>query len=213
MSDGVFATVPCALSISYRMPAYMRSPESACLMILRRHIAEHDVWGYRLPKVCFFDGLTNEQIHAQCGAIRNKVVEILSEFEAATIRAKYGLTEHEVLDNVRRFAFSRDRADAIMRLSTRLRVEFDTLSEAECDVLVARVFANVKETTPITFRAMGASFGKSHVHYHHYYHMFVDRLNHLEMQAIDRLTDTFAERGLCDGEPIVASVEHLQSGQ
>jgi hypothetical protein len=53
----------------------------------------------------------------------------------------------------RRFAFSKDRAEAIKSLRMHLQIEFDMLSEAECDVLVARVFANVKETTPITFRA------------------------------------------------------------
>ena len=119
MNDGLFASVPCALGIAYRMPAYGTSPESVCQKILRRHIAEHDVWGYALPKVCFFDGLTKDQIHAQCGWIRETVIDRLDEWEAATIRARYGLTEYEDVGGKRRFAFSPDRLDAIKSLRQR----------------------------------------------------------------------------------------------
>lgn len=213
MSEAVFTTVPCALSIAYRMPAYSQSPESACARVLRQYVGEHDVWGYALPKVCFFDGMTNEQIHAQCGQIRKKVVAILAEMEAATIRARYGLTEYIDLENGRRqFMFSKDRADAIQYLSKRLSLEFHTLSEGELDMLVARVFANNKKTTPITLRGIAESFGRSHVAYHNYYHMIDDRLYRYEMRALDRLTDVFAQRGSCDGEPLVAEVEHYESG-
>jgi hypothetical protein len=216
MNDGVFASVPCALSIAYRMPAYQKSPESACARILRDHVRRSRVWDRDrlLPKVVFFDGLTNEQVHAECRLVRETVVRRLPQLEAATIRARYGLTEHEDLANgVRRFAFSADRMDAIKTLSDRMRAEFDILSEGECDLLVARVFANVKETTPITLRAIAAQFGRSHVHYHKYFHAIDDRLYHLEMRALDTLTDVFAERGACDGEPVVAAHAQYASGQ
>lgn len=216
MSDGVFASVPCALAIAYRMPAYQKSPESACARILRDHIRRSKVWDRErlLPKVVFFDGLTNEQVHAQCATIRETVVKRLPELEAATVRARYGLTEFEDLETGRRrFAFSPDRTNAIKTLSDRVRCEFDILSEGECDVLIARVFANVKETTPITLRAIAEQFGRSHVHYHNYYHAIDDRLYHLEMRALDVLTDVFADRGTCDGEPVVAAREHYASGQ
>ncbi|CAJ3244843.1 hypothetical protein [Burkholderia pseudomallei] len=214
MSEGVFATVPCALSVAYRMPAYQRSPESACARILRDHIRRSKVWDRLMPRVVFFDGLTNEQIHAQCTLIRGMVVDRLPELEAATIRARYGLTDFEDLESgKRRFMFSQDRADAIKRLSDRMRGEFDILSEGECDVLVARVFANVKETTPITLRAIAEQFGRSHVHYYNYFHAIDDRLYHFEMRALDTLTEVFSERGTCNGEPIVSETHHYASGQ
>lgn len=214
--DGVFASVPCALAIAYRMPAYQKSPESACARILRDHIRRSRVWDRNrlLPKVVFFDGLTNEQVHAQCTMIRETVVNRLPVLEAATIRARYGLTDFEDLETgMRRFAFSADRANAIKTLSDGLRREFAILSEGECDVLVARIFANVKETTPITLRAIAEQFGRSHVHYHNYYHAIDDKLYHLEMRALDTLTDVFAERGSCNGEPVVAAREYYASGQ
>ncbi|MDY7815400.1 hypothetical protein U0F71_06685 [Burkholderia pseudomallei] len=228
MSDGVFASVPCALAIAYRMPAYIRSPESACARIMRDRIRKSRVWDRErlLPKVVFFDGLTNEQIHSQCGRIRDTVgyeykgkdiprkPGVLPEFEAATIRARYGFTEVEdIKTGERRFAFSPDRNDAIKTLSTKMRIEFDILSEGECDWLIARIFANVKKTTPITLRAIAEQFGRSHVHYHNYYHAIDDRLYHLEMRALDVLTDVFADRGTCGGEPVVAAREHYASGQ
>lgn len=215
MSDGVFASVPCALSIAYRMPAYQKSPESACARILRDHVRRSRVWDRDrlLPKVVFFDGLTNEQVHAECRLIRETVVRCLPRLEAATVRARYGLTEYEDLaSGERRFAFSADRVDAIKALSDCMRAEFDILTEGECDMLVARVFANVKETTPITLRAIAAQFGRSHVHYHNYFHAIDDRLYHLEMRALDTLTDVFADRGTCNGEPVVAR-EHFMTGQ
>lgn len=216
MSDGVFASVPVALSIAYRMPAYMKSPESTCARILRDHIRRSKIWdlGYTLPKVVFFCGLTNEQIHAQCALIRETVVKRLPELEAATVRARYGLTDFEdTASGERRFMFSADRTNAIKALSNRMRGEFDVLSEGECDLLVARAFANVKSTTPITLRAIAEQFGRSHVHYHTYFHAIDDRLYHMEMRALDTLTDIFAERGTCDGEPIVAENHHYASGQ
>lgn len=215
MSDGVFASVPCALAIAYRMPAYQKSPESACARILRDHIQRSRVWDRDrlLPKVVFFEGLTNEQVHAECATIRSTVVERLPRLEAATIRARYGLTEFEDLEcGARRFAFSADRTNAIKALANRMRAEFDILSEGECDVLVARIFANVKETTPITLRGIAEQFGRSHVHYHNYFHAIDDRLYHLEMRALDTLTDVFADRGSCGGAPIVAAPEHYGSG-
>jgi hypothetical protein len=216
MSDGVFASVPCALAIAYRMPAYQKSPESACARILRDHIRRSRVWDRDrvLPKVVFFEGLTNEQVHAECATIRETVVRRLPQLEAATIRARYGLTEFEDLETgVRRFAFSADRTNAIKALSDRMRAEFDILSEGECDLLVARIFANVKATTPITLRAIAEQFGRSHVHYHNYFHAIDDRLFHIEMRALDTLTDVFADRGTCDGEPVVSAREHYASGQ
>jgi hypothetical protein len=212
------------------MPAYVKSPESACARILRDHIRRSRVWDRDrvLPKVVFFDGLTNEQIHSQCGLIRKAVgfeydpkqpekepePGVLPELEAATIRARYGLTEFEDLETgVRRFAFSPDRNKAIKTLSNKMRAEFDILSEGECDVLVARIFANVKETTPMPLRAIAEQFGRSHVHYHNYFHAIDDRLYHFEMRALDTLTDVFADRGTCGGEPVVAAREHYASGQ
>jgi hypothetical protein len=216
MSDGVFATVPCALSVAYRMPAYRKSPESTCARILRDHIRRSKIWdiGDMLPKVVFFEGLTNDEIHAQCALIRAVVIARLPELEAATIRARYGLTDFEDLESgARRFAFSADRADAIKALSDRMREQFDVLTEGECDILVARIFANVKATTPITLRAIAEQFGRSHVHYYNYFHVLDDTLFHFEMRALDTLTDIFAERGTCNGEPIVAAHEHYASGQ
>jgi hypothetical protein len=212
---GLFVSVPCALYIAYKMPAYEASPESTCLQILKRHIKEHDVWGhFRFkPKTCFFEGLTNEEIHAQCVVICDKVIRCLPENEAATVRARYGLTDFEDVGGHRRYAFSADRADAIKSLSDHFRTIYDTLSEAECDLLVARVFANNKYTTPITLRGIAQQCGRSHVHYHHYSHAIEDRITQFEVRAIDTLTPVFAERGACDGEPVVAAAERYESGQ
>jgi hypothetical protein len=211
--NGLFASVPCALYIAYKMPAYSTSPESTCLKILRRHIEQHDIWCYAMPKVCFFDRLTNYEIHAQCVQICEKVIAYLPGLEAATVRARYGLTEYEDIGGHRHYAFSADRAEAIKSLSNHFGTVYDTLSEPERDLLVSRVFANEKSTTPITLRGIAATCGRSHVHYHHYFHAIDDRIYQLEVRAIDALTGLFAERGMCEGEPVVAAVEHPVSGR
>ncbi|MEX3635982.1 hypothetical protein [Paraburkholderia sp. BR14320] len=213
--NGLFASVPCALYIAFKMPAYEASPESTCLKILRSHIKEHDVWGHFrfAPKVCCFDQLTNLEIHAQCAQIVRSVSKHLPASEAATIRARYGLTEFEDVDGRRRYAFSEDRADAIKSLSRYFRTVYDALSEAECDLLVARVFADERSTTPITLRSIAAACGRSHVHYHNYYHAIDDRIYQFEVRALDILTDVFANRGASNGVPVVdAADENYQQG-
>ncbi|TCK36696.1 hypothetical protein B0G84_5709 [Paraburkholderia sp. BL8N3] len=213
--NGIFATVPCALRIAYMMPAYEQSPESVCAKIMRAHVGEHDIWGYLMPKVVFFDGMSNYDIVSQCGIIREKVTRHLSALEAATIRARYGLIDCHVHESGRRsYHLAADRKAAIKALVSHLGIEFAVLGDKERAALVARIFINKKNSpVVITFREMAETFGRSNGHYHHYYHAIDDRLYHIEMRALDRLTSIFAERGECDGEPLVAAVVHAESGQ
>ena len=210
---GVFLSVPSALHVSYMMPAYETAPQSILAKIMRMHIGEHDIWGYARPKVVFFDGLSPEQIRAQCTQIRAKVVRLLPRPEAAVVRARYGLTEYEdLVSGERRFAFNKDRALAMRYLAKWLTPSFSRLDRATLLLLVARVFANQRQT-PITLRQLAAEHGFSHVYYHNYFHAIEQRLAALEMRALDLLTPMFNERGTCNGEPVVATSEYYESGQ
>jgi hypothetical protein len=208
----IATSVPVALYVAYAMAAHAASPQSICLKILRLHVRQHDVWGYARPQVVFFDGLTREQIHAQCVQIRDKVVRHLPLLEAAAIRARYGSTEFEDIEGRRRYAFSLDRANAIKALSDHFGKVYDTLTETERDLLVSRACAD-RRRTPITLRGIAETCGRSHVHYHHYFHAIDDQIYLFEVRALDLLTAVFAERGSCNGEPLVEEIGHAASGR
>ncbi|AXF04775.1 hypothetical protein [Paraburkholderia hospita] len=200
--SGVFLSVPVALHVAYMMPAYPNSPESLLAKVQRMKVRKGDVWRYSLPKVVFFESLNALEIRAQCALIREKVARCLQHPECTVIRARYGLLEYEDLKGVRRFAFSADLADAFDGLSRWLAPSFGRLDADVRRLLVAYAFTDSRRTK-ITLRRIAAEHGHSHVYYHHYYHAIDEQLTAVEVRALDLLTPLLADRGTCNGEPVV----------
>lgn len=204
--SGVFLSVPSALHVSYMMQAYENAPQSILAKVLRLYVGVGDVWRYNRPKVVFFDDLSALEIHGQCSQIRGKVVRLLPILESSVIRSRYGLTEYEDMESgERRYAFSADRAKAMKYLAKWLSRTHGTLNFDVRKLLVARVFA-YKKQTPITLRQLSEEHGNSHVFYHYNYHAIEKQLCLIEMRALDLLTPLFAERGVCNGDPVVEKV-------
>jgi hypothetical protein len=210
--SGVFLSVPVALHFAYEMQARPASPESVLSQILRRNVRKGDVWRYGRPKVVFLDTLSQLEVHGQCAQIRAKVVRCLQGSECAVIRARYGshIENEQDEQDVKRFAFSADLAQAIEYLDSWLASSFDwfkRLDPVAAKMLVAYAFTDSRRTK-ITLRRLAAEYGFSHVYYHHYYHLIDERLCAVELRALDLLTPLFAERGTCNGAAVVELAVH-----
>jgi hypothetical protein len=166
--------------------------ESSMATIVRRFVKDTRVWEPRPLKVIHFDGLNPLEVRAQCALIRNMVTTCLPDMERAVVRARYGLTDYTDEDGQRRYFFDRERADAILFVALELQQHYADLGLPVLDLLVARVFAD-QRCTPITLRQLAASFGRSHLYYHHYYHAIDERLVAVENRALDTLTPVFTE--------------------
>lgn len=125
--------------------------------------------------------------------IHDMVTRLLPAPESAAVRARFGLTEyHDYKSGERRYYFDRDRTPAIKTLSDWLAPSFDDVSPPMCDLLVARHFADLRQT-PIPIRAIAESFGKSRGTTHRRADAIGERLGKLEMRALDLLTPAFTD--------------------
>jgi hypothetical protein len=187
----LFMSVPRALHFAYLIQAYEAAPQSIMARIMREHVEECDVWEPRKLKTIDFSGLSPLEIRAECAGIRRAVGALLQPLECAAVRARYGLTDYEDVDGVRRFFFDRDRSDAMKQLGTWAHeTMYPQLHAAAVDVLVARHFAS-RRTTPITLRGVAEAFGKSHTYYGKIANELGKTLDSYEMRALDALMPYF----------------------
>lgn len=189
----IFMSVPQAVHFAYLMRAYPPCPESIMAKIMRQNVKESEVWQGNRPRTVSFDGLHALEVHQQCTNIRDMVCRLLPQAESACLRARHGLTEyHDYASGERRFFFDRDRTDAIRALSDLLLPGHDDIPQPMMDLLVARHFCD-RHQTPITVRAIAELFAKSRSTTHRRADEIADRLNKLEMRALDLLTPAFTE--------------------
>lgn len=189
--SAIFLSVPRALHFAYVMQAYPATPESIMAKIMRQFVKESEVReGSRISTVRF-DGLNAFEVRQQCANIRDMVTRILPSPEAASIRARYGLTDYHDYDNgERRYFFDRDRTQAIKTLTDWLTPGFDDVPMPMMDLLVARHYADLRQT-PIPIRAVAELFGKTRSTVHRRSDAVGNRLGKLEMRALDLLTPAF----------------------
>lgn len=152
-------------------------------------------------KTVRFEGLSPYDIRAQCALIMSAVRTRLPEVEMWALQAKYGKTESEGPVKNRRWAFSREKADAIRNLANWLAASrnFDQLSLQALTLMVARLYVTHKRTE-ISFRDLAQQFGGNRMTYQRAFHSVRAMLGPLVDMAIGRLTPYFQEQGLVDAE-------------
>jgi hypothetical protein len=142
-----------------------------------------------------FSGLTDDEIRTQCAMIVSAVKSKLPVAESNVVLARFGATDFEDIDGRRRFAFSRERAEAIMALADWLRPFVKTVPGAAVDALLARLFADHSKTQ-ISVRQLADSFKGSHMKFHRAGLVLRDHVKQLELKAQDRLYAYFAAQGI-----------------
>lgn len=190
--SSIFMTVPRALHFAFLIQAYEVAPESIMAKIMRQNMKECEVWGPRPLKTVNFSGLSQVEVYVQCAALRAAVMRELPPLECAAVFARYALTEYEDVDGVRRWAFSKERAEAIMRLAEHCKTFLPDAPLEVLDLLVARAFVN-KRQTPIHFTVIAEQHGKSREYWRRLAKRIDERLIGLENAALDTLTPLFTE--------------------
>jgi hypothetical protein len=142
-----------------------------------------------------FAGLSTLDVRAQCALIAQAIRTKLPEAEMWVLQAKYGKTDFEDVDGVRRFAFSAERIAAIQGLSKWMAPAFSRIKPLALDCMLGRMFANHKKID-ISARDLAEQFGGSHMKYVRASYKMKNLLRILEDQAIDRLEPYFAQHGL-----------------
>ncbi|WP_112069185.1 hypothetical protein [Herbaspirillum rubrisubalbicans] len=142
-----------------------------------------------------FSGLTDDEIRAQCAMVVAAVNHHLPRIEAMVVRARFGATEYEDVNGVRRYAFSHERAAAIRELSDWLRPALQNVPAMAVDGLLARQFANHMKTK-VSVRDLAAAFGCSKSTYHRASAVVRSHVRQLEASAHQRLTHHFVEQGI-----------------
>jgi hypothetical protein len=189
--SSLFLSVPRALHFAYLIQAYPNAPESIMARVLRFYVEECDVWEPRRIRSIDFGGLSPLEVRAECAGIRRAVDALDQRNERAAIRARYGLTDYADEDGQRRYFFDRDRTDAIRELGEWAHSTlYPDLPLEALDMVVARHYAS-RKTTPITLRAIGEAFGKSHTYYRKIANALGKPLDAFEMRALDSLTPYF----------------------
>lgn len=142
-----------------------------------------------------FSGLSDDEIRAQCAMVVAAVNHHLPRIEAMVVRARFGATEYEDVNGVRRYAFSHERATAIRELSDWLRPFLQNVPVMAVDSLLARQFANHIKTK-ISVRDLAAAFGCSKSTYHRASAVVRGHVRQLEASAHQRLARHFVQQGI-----------------
>lgn len=188
----IFMSVPRALHFAYLIQAYPAAPESLLARIMRQCVEDCDIWEPRRARTVDFGGLNALEVRAECASIRAHVKRALLPPERAVIRSRYGLTDFEDVDGVRRFFFDRDRTAAMRFLAKRFAApQFPDIDLPVLDLLIARHFAD-RRRTPITLRAMAEAFGKNHTFYRRIANKLEAQMIGIENRALDELTPLFS---------------------
>ncbi|HVL76317.1 MAG TPA: hypothetical protein VM406_09890 [Noviherbaspirillum sp.] len=152
-----------------------------------------------------FEGLSANDVRAQCAMILAAVRTKLPEPEMWAIHAKYAATEHEETGprlasgevRARRYAFSAMKIHAIEQLVGWL-VQTSALREvplAAMKCMVAKFYSNHAKVE-ISFRALAQEFGGNHMLYARTYKQLVVLLRPLEILAVRRLEPYFLQQGI-----------------
>lgn len=142
-----------------------------------------------------FSGLTDQEIRAQCAMIVSAVKSKLPVAESNVVVARFGATDFEDVDGRRRFAFSRERSEAIMALADWLRPFVKTVPAQAVDALLARLFAD-HSGMQISVRQLADSFHGSHMKFHRAGLVLRDHVRQLEVRAQARLYAYFVAQGI-----------------
>ncbi|WP_136419959.1 hypothetical protein [Herbaspirillum sp. ST 5-3] len=153
-----------------------------------------------------FDGLSSNDVRAQCALILLAVRTRLPDPEMWALQAKYCMTEYEDIGKKRRYAFSGEKAVAIKALSDWLvqTSAFADVPSSVMDCMVAKFYANHAKTE-ISFRQLAKTFGGDHLKYFRAYGKVKKILRPLEDMAVNRLSPYFAEQGIVMAHELSAS--------
>jgi len=212
--DSVFQTTGQALHVSYlimSVEARQKSPLRQALIQIIEAIespsARLKAWLEQLrgesSGTVNFGGLDAYDVRAQCAMVTQAVIDHLPEPERNVIQARFIPTATEEIGRDSegqpqyRFYFSRERVEAMQRLSIRLAPNFRDLTIFQLDHLVAKAFAERREVRN-SFRDLAALAGGSHMLYARKYPAIVAHLSELEAQAMRRLTHHFERTGLIE---------------
>lgn len=153
-----------------------------------------------------FSGLRDDDIRAQCALIVSAVKSKLPDAEMNVVLARFGATEHEDIGGERRYAFSRERSDAILALADWLRPLVKNVPAQAVDLLLARLFADHAKTR-ITVRQLADSFQGSHMKFHRAGKVVRGHVKQLEVMAHARLYPYFVEQGIIPPRPPLSAAE------
>ncbi len=162
---------------------------------------EQDAWLQQLrgspSSTVSFEGLSSNDVRAQCAMIMSAVKTKLPKTEMWALQAKYCRTDFEGPKESRRYAFSKEKADAIRALANWL-ADSKSLSAVPLlaiDCMVAKFYTNHKKTE-ISFRELARTFGGDHLVYFRTFQKVKVQLKPLEGIAIARLKPYFEEQGI-----------------
>lgn len=149
-----------------------------------------------------FGGLNSYDVRAQCALIMVAVRTRLPKTEMWALQAKYCKTDFEGPRESRRYAFSKEKIDAVKGLSEWLAESkaFGGIPLLAIDCIVAKYYARHKKTE-ISFRELAKSFGGNHMQYARAFPKIKARLKPLEDMAVERLRPYFEEQGIVARQP------------
>lgn len=144
-----------------------------------------------------FGGLDGNDVRAQCAMITQAVRTKLPAPEMWALQAKFGQTDFEDVDGLRRYAFSAERITAIKGLADWLAPSFAQINSFAMDCMIGKIYANHKKIE-ISFRDLAKSFGGNHMTYARAFKCMRSRLLALEAVAIGRLEPHFFAQGVIE---------------
>ncbi|WP_373889597.1 hypothetical protein [Massilia sp. MB5] len=204
--DAIFSSAEQAVHVAYQITAQqalqdaplrkllIRALESASNMSAEQHAWLQQLRGKPSGRVNF-SGLSPLEVRAQCALIVHAVKTKLPCTEMWALQARFGHTDVEDENGVRRFAFSAERIDAIKGLSDWLAPAFPNLKPFAIDCMIGKLYAN-HSGVEISFRELARNFGGNHMAYARGYGKLRERLHELEMVALDRLEPYLREQGV-----------------
>lgn len=217
--EAVFMDTRQALSIAYmvaalepRQPAPFRKALIQAMECQDHLTGAQEAWLSQLrgtpgESTVNFGGLSSDEVRAQCSAVISAVNSKLPAPEQWAVRARFIPVEYEEVrdgeERRKRFYYSRERVDSILRLSRWLPATLCTVTGLARDTLVARVYAD-GEKLAISFRDMETAFGGSRMTYARAYPKVRAHLLELERVAIGRLAPYFERTGLVEPEESAA---------
>lgn len=142
-----------------------------------------------------FGGLSSNDVRAQCSMIMVAIRTKLPKTEMWALQAKYCKTDFEDVNGKRRFAFSREKIEAINGLTDWLHPSFPSLPRAALSCIIAKLYARHKKTE-ISFRDLAKTFGASRMLYARAFPRIRAQLRPLEDMAIQRLQPYFEQQGI-----------------